>query len=194
VEHIGIDLRLGLCEKFIEAFPENRTVWGDGFEPLPMKMTDKFTSELVESVEVTVELIMTVVRSHEATVAESLEHPIDGVAIVIGPSRKVCDGSRLIEVIEHLECLPRQQVREVDMRVLPDEVLIHFDGPCVRGNDSLPAAVSMRVEQSFFDEVCYATREIALAVVELRCEFDNRIATFDDCEDLEFDASQHDIT
>jgi hypothetical protein len=159
-----------------------------------MEMVCEFACEVVESVEVTVELILTVGRTDEATVAEPLEHPIDGVAVVVAPGSEVSDSSRLVEMIEHFEALPRQQLRKLDVWILSNEVLIQFDGSGIRGNDSLPTAVPFRVEQAFLGEVGHGTREIALAVVELRRELGDRIATLDSSEDLEFDPPEHRVT
>jgi hypothetical protein len=194
VESLCVDLCLGLCEKFAVVFPKNGHVRGDGFKPSTMETVCEFTCELVESVEVTVELVQTVGRPDEAAVTEPFEYPINGVTVVISPCSEVRDGSRLIEIIEDLEGLPRQQFREVDVGVLPDEILVDFYSPGIRGNDSLPTAVPFRVEQPFFDEVRHGTREIALAVVELRCKLGDCVAAFDDGEDFKFDTPEHSVT
>jgi hypothetical protein len=63
VEVLHIDLRLSLGKEFIVVFPENRSVRCDPFEPLPVEMVDQLACELVESIEVAVEVIATVVLS-----------------------------------------------------------------------------------------------------------------------------------
>ena len=80
------------------------------------------------------------------------------------------------------------------MGVLADEVLVAFDGASIRRNDSFSPAVAFRVDDPLFDEVGDGTREVALAVVELRRELGDRVAAVDRGEDLEFDAPEHDVT
>jgi hypothetical protein len=62
-------------------------------------MVCKFTSELVEAVEVSVELIAGVVRPDETTVAKPLEDAVDGVAVVLALVGDFGDGPRLVEVV-----------------------------------------------------------------------------------------------
>jgi len=102
-----------------------------------MKMVCKFTSELVELGEVPVGLVVTVGRPDEAAVAESVENSVNGIAVVIAPGSEVGDGSRLVELIEDFESFARQQLREVDVGVLLNEVLVNFDRPSVREDDSV---------------------------------------------------------
>jgi hypothetical protein len=157
-------------------------------------MVCKFTSELVEAVEVGVEVIVAVVRPDETTVAKPLEDAVDRVAVVVAPVGDVGDSSRLVEIVEYLESLPGQQLGELDMGVLADEVLIDFDCPGVRGNNPLSASVAFRVDEPLLDEVADGTGEVVLAVIELRRELGDRVAAFDDGEDLEFDAPEYDVT
>jgi len=93
-----------------------------------MEMMCEFTGELVEAVEVAVEVIAAVVRPDESTVAESLGDTVDGITVVVAPVGDLGDGSWLVEIVEHLECLAGQQLGELDVGVLADEVLIAFDG------------------------------------------------------------------
>jgi hypothetical protein len=78
--------------------------------------------------------------------------------------------------------------------VLADEVLVEFDGTSLRWDYSFSAAVAFRVDESLFDEITDGTREIALAVVELRRELGDSVAAVDRDEDLEFDAPEHGVT
>jgi len=104
VELLRVDFRLSLCEEFIVVLPENRkTLRGNGFEPLAMKMVYEFTSELVEPAEVAVELVVTVSRPDEAAVAEQFEDLVNSVAVVVAARSEVGDGSGLVEVIEDFE-------------------------------------------------------------------------------------------
>ena len=80
------------------------------------------------------------------------------------------------------------------MGVLADEILIAFDGASIRRDDSFLSPVAFRVDEPLLDEVGDGTREIALAVVELRREFGDRVAAVDRGEDLEFDAPEHSVT
>ena len=80
------------------------------------------------------------------------------------------------------------------MGVLADEVPIEFDGTSIRRDDSFSPAVAFRVDESLLDEVGDGTREVALAVVELRREFGDRVAAVDRGEDLEFDTPEHGVT
>jgi hypothetical protein len=68
--------------------------------------------------------------------------------------------------------------------VLADEILIEFDGASIRRDDSFSPAVAFRVDESLLDEVGDGTREVALAVVEFRRKFGDRVAGFDCGEDL----------
>ncbi len=157
-------------------------------------MVCEFTGELVEAVEVSVELIAAVGRPDKPTVAKPLEDAVDRVAVIVAPVGDLGDGSRLVEVVQHLECLAGQQFGEVDVGVLADEVLVEFDGASIRRDDSFSAAVAFRVDESLFHEVADGTREVALAVVELRREFGDRVAAVDRGEDLEFDTPEHGVT
>jgi len=78
--------------------------------------------------------------------------------------------------------------------VLADEVLVEFDGASIRRDDSFSPAVAFRVDESLLDEVTDGTREVALAVVELRRELGDRVAGVDRGEDLEFDTPVHSVT
>ena len=158
-----------------------------------MEMVCEFTGELVEAVEVGVELIAAVVRSDETTVAESLEDTVDRIAVVVAPVGNLGDGSRLVKIVEHLKGLAGQQLGELDVGVLADEVLIAFDGTSIRRDDTFSAAITFRVDEPLLDEVGDGMREIALAVVELRREFGDRVAAVDRGEDLKFD-SEHSVT
>jgi len=80
------------------------------------------------------------------------------------------------------------------MGVLADEVLVPFDGASIRRDDTFSATIAFRVDESLLDEVADGTREVALAVVEFRRELGDRVATFDDGEDLKFDAPEHSVT
>ena len=120
-------------------------------------MVYKFTSELVEAVKVSVEVIAALVRPNEPVVAKPLENAVDGVAVVVGPVGDVGDGSRLVEIVEYLESLPGQQLWEFDMGVLADEVLVGFDCPGIRGNNPLSASVAFRVDETLLDEVADST-------------------------------------
>jgi len=131
-----------------------------------MEMMCEFTGERVESVEVGVEVIVTVVRPDEAAVADSLEDTVDRIAVVVAPVGHLGDSSRLVEIVEHLNGLPGQQLGELDVGVLADEVLIEFDGASIRRDDPFSAAVAFRVDEPLVDEVSDGTREVALAVVE----------------------------
>jgi hypothetical protein len=193
-EPLRVDLRLGLGEKFVVVLPKNRALRGDGFEPLAMKMVCEFTSELVKLVEVGIEVIAGVVRADETAIAKSLEDAVDRVAVVVAPVGDFGDRPRLVEIVEYLEGLPGQQLGELDMGVLADEILVNVDCPGVRGNDPLSAAVTFRVDEPLLDEVSDSTRKIALAVVELRREFGDRVAAVDGGEDLKLDAPEYDVT
>ena len=103
VESVCVDLRLGLSEKFVVVFPENRTLRGDGFEALAMEMMGEFTGELVETVEVGVEIIAAVIRPDEAVVTKPLQDTIDRITVVVAPVGDLGDGSRLVKIVEHLK-------------------------------------------------------------------------------------------
>jgi hypothetical protein len=81
VERVGVDCRFGLGEKFDVGFPEDRAVRGDGFEPLPVEMVCEFACERVEPVEVTVELVVAIVRADEASVALEEARPRTRVGV-----------------------------------------------------------------------------------------------------------------
>ena len=80
------------------------------------------------------------------------------------------------------------------MGVLTNEVLVEFDGTSVRRDDSFSPPVAFRVDEPLLDEVGDSTREVTLAVVELRRELRDRVAAVDRGEDLEFDAPEHGVT
>jgi hypothetical protein len=80
------------------------------------------------------------------------------------------------------------------MRILPDEILIQFDRPRIRGDNSLLPAVAGCVTQALLDEVCHRTGEIALAVAKFRREFGNRVAALNDGKDFKFNAPEHVVT
>jgi len=111
VERLRIDLRFGLGEEFIVVLPENRALQGDGFEAVTMQMVCEFTGKLVDAVEIGVELVAAVSRPDETTVAKPLEDAVDRVAVVVAPVGDLGDGSRLVEVVQHLERLSGQQFR-----------------------------------------------------------------------------------
>ena len=113
--------------------------------------------------------------------------------VIVIPVGDFDNGSWLVEIVEHLEGLAGQQLREVDVRVLTDEVLIEFDGTSIRRDDSFSAAVAFCIDEPLLDEVTDGTREVAFAVVELRREFGDRVAAVDRGEDLEFDAPERDV-
>jgi len=71
------------------------------------------------------------------------------------------DGSWLVEIVEHLECLAGQQLGELDVGVLADEVLIEFDGASIRRDDPFSPAVAFRVDEPLLDEVTDGTGEVA---------------------------------
>jgi hypothetical protein len=62
----------------------------------------------VEAVEVGVEVIAAVGRPDKPAVAKPLEDAVDRVAVIVAPVGDLGDGSRLVEVVQHLECLPGQ--------------------------------------------------------------------------------------
>ena len=159
-----------------------------------MQIVCKFTGELVEAVEVGVELVVAVGRPDRTTITKPLEDAVDRVAVVVAPVGDLGDGSRLVEVVQHLECLAGQQLGELDVGVLADEVPIEFDGTSIRRDDSFSPAIAFRVDEPLLDEVGDGTREVALAVVELRREFGDRVAAVDRGEDLEFDTPEHGVT
>ena len=194
VERLRIDLRLGLREEFVVVLPENRALRGDGFEALAMQMVCEFPGELVEAVEVGIEFVVAVDGPDEPPVAKPLEDAVDRVTVVIALVGDLGDGSRLVEVVQRLECLAGQQLGELDVGVLADEVLVAFNGTSVRRGDSFSAAVAFRVDEPFLNEVADGTREVALAVVELRRELGDRVAAVDRGEDLEFDAPESSVT
>jgi hypothetical protein len=78
--------------------------------------------------------------------------------------------------------------------VLADEVPIEFDGASIRRDDSFSPAIAFRVDEPFLNEIGDGTREVALAVVEFRREFGDRVAAVDRGENLEFDAPEHGVT
>ncbi len=108
MERLRVDLRLGLGEEFVVVLPENRALRGDGFEALAMQMVCEFPGELVEAVEVGVEFVVAVGCSDKPTVAKPLEDTVDRVAVIVAPVGDLGDGSRLVEVVQHLECLAGQ--------------------------------------------------------------------------------------
>ena len=80
------------------------------------------------------------------------------------------------------------------MGVLTDEILVEFNGTSSRRDDSFSTAIAFRVDEPLLDEVGDGTGEVTLAVVEFRREFGDRVAGVDRGEDIEFDASEHDVT
>jgi hypothetical protein len=78
--------------------------------------------------------------------------------------------------------------------VLANKVLIEFDGASIRRDDSFSPPVTFRIDESFLNEVGDSTREVALAVGELRRKLGDRVAAVDRGEDLEFDAPDHGVT
>jgi hypothetical protein len=157
-------------------------------------MVCEFPGELVEAVEVGVEVIAAVGRPDEPTVAKPFEDAVDRVAVVVALVGDLRDGSWLVEVVQYFECLAGQQLGEVDVGVLADEVLIEFDGASIRRDDSFSTAIAFRVDEPLLDEVADGTREVTLAVVELRREFGDRVAAVNRGENLEFDAPEHSVT
>jgi hypothetical protein len=107
-----------------------------------MQMVCEFTCELVEAVEVGVEVIAAVVRPDETRVAESLEDTVDRIAVVVASIGDLGDGSRLVEIVEHLGGLAGQQLGELDVRVLADDVLVTFDGASIRRHDAFSPPVA----------------------------------------------------
>jgi hypothetical protein len=99
-------------------------------------MVYEFACERVEAVEVGVELIVAVGRPDKTTVTKPLEGAVDRVAAIVASVGDLGDGSRLVEVVQHLECLPGQQLGELDVGVLADEVLVAFDGASIRRDDA----------------------------------------------------------
>jgi hypothetical protein len=67
-------------------------------------------------------------------------------------------------------------------------------GASIRGDDPFSAAVAFRVDEPLLGEVGDGTREVAFAVVELRRESGDRVATLNRSEDLKFDSPEHDVT
>ena len=160
VEPLGVDLRPGLREEFVVLLPENHPLRSDGFEALAMQMVCEFTGELVEAVEVGVEVIAAVGRPDETKVAESREDTVDRIAVVVATVGDLGDGSRPVEIVEHLEGLAGQQLGELEVGVLADEVLVAFDGASIRRDDAFSPAVAFRVDESLFDELADGTREV----------------------------------
>lgn len=56
---------------------------------------------------------MTVARPDKAAVAKPLKDAVNRVAVVVAPVGDLGYSSRLVEVVQHLECLPGQQLGEV---------------------------------------------------------------------------------
>jgi len=189
-----VDVRLGLGEEFVETLPENRAFRRNGFEAMAMQMVYEFTCEFVEKVEVVVELIVAIGGSDETTVSKPLEDSVDRVAVVIAEVGDLGDGSRLVEIIEHLKGLSSQQFRELNVGVLADKILVDFDGTSVGWDDPFSAAISFCIDETLLSQVADGTREVALTVVELHCEFGDRVAAVDRGEDIEFDTPEHSIT
>jgi len=114
----------------------------------------------VEAVEIGVEVIAAVGRPDETTVTKPLEDAVDRVAVVVAPVGDLGDGSRLVEVVQHLECLAGQQLGELDVGVLADEVPIEFDGASIRRDDPFSTAIAFRVDEPLLDEVANGTGEV----------------------------------
>jgi len=108
VERLRVDLRFGLCEEFVVVLPENRALRGDGFEAVAMQMVCEFRCDRVEAVEVGVELVVALDGPDEPTVAKPLEDAVNRVAVVVAPVGDLGDSSRLVEVVQYLECLAGQ--------------------------------------------------------------------------------------
>jgi len=83
-------------------------------------MVWEFPGELVEAVEIGVEVIAAVGRPDRPRSQKPLEDAVDRVAVVVAPVGDLGDGSRLVEVVQHLECLAGQQLGELDVGVLAD--------------------------------------------------------------------------
>jgi hypothetical protein len=127
------DSCFSLGEEFVVVLPENRPVRRDRFEAFSMKMMSQFACELVESIEVAVEVIAAVVRADETTVAKPLENSVDCVAVVVAPVGDLGDRPRLVDVVQHLECLAGQQLGEVDVGFvhgLPNDSRPHLAHIC----------------------------------------------------------------
>jgi len=142
VEPLGVDLRLGLREEVVVTLPENLPLWSDGFEALAILMVCEFTGELVEAVEVGVEVIAGVVRPDETTVAESLYDTVDRIVVIVVSVGDLGDGSRPVEIVEHLEGLAGRQPGELGVRVLADEVLVTFAGASIQRHDAFSPPVA----------------------------------------------------
>jgi len=148
VERLRIDLRFGLGEEFVVVLPENRALRATGFEAVTVQMVCDFTGKLVEAVEVGVELVVAVGRPDETTVTKPLEDTVDRVAVVVAP---VSDPGQFAAGRGSTapRAPSRSAVREVDVGVLADEVLVAFDGASIRRNDSFSPAVAFRVDDPF---------------------------------------------
>lgn len=71
-------------------------------------MVCEFPGELVEAVEVGVELVVALDGPDEPTVTKPLEDAVDRVAVVVAPVGDLGDSSRLVEVVQYLECFAGQ--------------------------------------------------------------------------------------
>jgi len=60
-------------------------------------------------------LVVTVARPDKAAVAKPLEDAVNRVAVVVAPVGDLGYSTRLVEVVQHLKCLPGQQLGEVDV-------------------------------------------------------------------------------
>ena len=145
-------------------------------------------------VEITIKLIAPAVRPDETAVAKPLENTVDSVAIVVIPVGDLCNGTRLIKIIQHLEGFPGQQLGKLDMGVLTDEGLIDVDDSGVRENDPLSATVAFRIHETVLAKIPNGTGEIAWSQQEFRRELGDRVAALDGRENFKFDTAYHNVT
>jgi len=148
----------------------------------------------MEAIEIGVELVVTIDGSDEAPIPKPLEDAVDRVAVVVASGGNLGDSSGLIEIVEHLKGLSSHQLRELNVGVLADEILVEFDGTSIRRNDLFSATVAFRVDESLLNEVADGSGEVTLSVVELRRELGDRVAAVNSGENLKFDAAEHGVT
>jgi hypothetical protein len=148
----------------------------------------------MEAIEIGVELVVPIDGSDKTPIPKPLEDAVDRVAVVVASGGNLGDGSRLVEIVEHLKGLSSHQLRELNVGVLADEILVEFDGPSIRRNDSFSPAVAFRVDESLLNEVADGSGEVTLAVVELRRELGDRVAAVNRGENLKFDLTEHSVT
>jgi hypothetical protein len=194
MESSFVDLHLSLGKKFVVVLPKNCPLRGDGFEPVAMQMVYEFTRELVETVKVGVEPIVAIGCPDETPVSKPPEDSVYRVPVVIAELGDLADGSRLVEIVEDFKGLSSQQLRELNVGVLADEILVDLNSASVRWDDPFLPAISFRVDEALLSQVADGTREVALAVVEFSCEVGDRVAAVDRGEDVEFDTTEHCIT